>query len=345
LNKMAQRKADHLDILRNELTQYQYKKSGLEKLDLIPHTVSSLSWNAIQTEVLFLGKKLSMPLMISSMSGGIEESAALNQALARCAHKSGLALAMGSLRPLLYSRESIGSYAVMRQEAPDIPLIANIGFGQIAGGEWRQGLFELVDELGCDALMVHFNKIQEYFQPDGDRSYEKLNLEMADFFRQSPFPLIAKEVGHGFSEPDIRQLMAWGFRFIDVAGAGGTSWARVEALRNKENPVIEDSSLEWGVETAESLMLMQKYPQLFAIASGGIRSGEDMVKAAILGARLSAAAAPFYLAWDAEGEAGITKLISRWKEELTRALYFTGAENIGQVWLQPDFARRRDAAV
>jgi len=340
LNNVGRRKAEHLDILRNEITQYQHRKSGFEQYELIPNTVSSLSWDAIETETFFMGKKLKFPLMISSMSGGTGRSKELNRVLARSAKTWGLALGMGSLRPLLQSRGAIDSYAVIRQEAPDIPLLGNIGFAQIASGEWRNGLFDLLSELGCDALIIHFNKIQEYVQIDGDRVYKSLERELADLFCQSPFPLIAKEVGHGFSQFDLTKLFDWGFRFIDVAGAGGTSWVRVEAARNPEMLIAANSILEMGIETAESLRLLQHFPKVYAIASGGIRSGEEIAMALAFGARLAAAAAPFYLIWEAEGESGLSRLIAKWYEELKRTLYFAGISNIHQLWHQPERIRR-----
>ncbi len=58
------------------------------------------------------------------------------------------------------------------------------------------------------------------------KSFRKLTKEIN-------IPVIVKEIGSGISSDVAKRLLETGVKGIDVAGAGGTSWAGIEILRNK----------------------------------------------------------------------------------------------------------------
>lgn len=333
MNSHQQRKQDHLDILRRENVEFHEKKSGFDHYRWNSATVNTLSWDDISTHTLFLGKKLDFPFMISSMSGGVEESIHFNRDLATVANARKVALGMGSIRPLFHSETHSQSYMSLRELTPDIPLLANIGMGQIASGEWRKPLKAILHRLQVNGLIVHFNKVQELVQPKGDLDYAHLETEIRLLSETIDLPLIAKEVGHGFSRHDIELLTTWGFRFIDVAGAGGTSWSRVEQARlgKDTDPAIQ----EWGTPTTDCLEIMREFPYAYTIASGGIRSGDHIAKALALGARLTASATPLYKTWAVSGADGISQLLADWQHTLQSIMFLTGVASIHELHNNP----------
>jgi isopentenyl-diphosphate delta-isomerase len=108
--------------------------------------------------------------------------------------------------------------------------------------------------------------------------------------------VIAKSVGSGISVRTAARLLDAGVSAIDVAGAGGTSWARVEGRRagDPAREALAETFAAWGYPTAEATAaLRDAFPSATIVASGGIRTGVDVAKAIALGADLAAAGLPF----------------------------------------------------
>jgi isopentenyl-diphosphate delta-isomerase len=111
-----------------------------------------------------------------------------------------------------------------------------------------------------------------------------------------PVPVIAKEVGWGFSEADVRDLANAGVAAIDVAGAGGTSWSQVEMYRagQESQRRLAAAFVDWGIPTSEAILNVRRSaPEMAVFASGGLRSGVDIAKCIALGATLGGMASPF----------------------------------------------------
>ncbi|MEA1986198.1 MAG: type 2 isopentenyl-diphosphate Delta-isomerase [Candidatus Marinimicrobia bacterium] len=331
LSEIENRKKIHLDVFRNGNPIFSKRKTGFEKYDFIPNSVNSLSLQDVKTETIFLGKKLSFPFMIGSMSGGIDESFKLNSDLSKIAEKLKIAFALGSVRPLLENRKSFDSYFIARKNAPSVPVLGNIGMGQIASGEWRSKLLEIIEDLELDALFVHFNKLQEYIQKCGDTNFINLENEIRELIYEIGIPVIAKEVGGGFSKIDIDNLINWGFKFIDVAGAGGTSWAKVENILSSEKNIVGEYLSNFGVSTSESLKYLSAHKQIYSIASGGIDNPIEIAKSLALGANITSSARIIYQTYHKNGIEELESKLENWRETLRAIMYLTGVKNIDEL--------------
>jgi isopentenyl-diphosphate delta-isomerase len=108
-------------------------------------------------------------------------------------------------------------------------------------------------------------------------------------------PVIAKGVGSGISPATAGRLLDAGVAAIDIAGAGGTSWARVEGRRSADprREALAESFAGWGYPTAAATAALRAaHPKALLIASGGIRSGVEIAKALALGANLAGIGLP-----------------------------------------------------
>lgn len=250
----------------------------------------------VSTACSFLGHDLAAPLLISSMTGGTPAAGEINQRLARVAQEFGLALALGSVRAAIEDKRLVTTFRV-RQWAPDVFLLCNLGAVQLNYGYGRDTCMRAVEMTEADALVLHLNPLQEAFQPAGNTRFAGLLKAIETIARDVPVPVIVKEVGWGISGDVARRLVDCGVAAIDVAGAGGTSWSEIEGLRmtpdDVRRKVVEDFR-GWGIPTAEAIRLVrQQCPEVPLIGSGGLRTGVDLAKTLALGADIGGIALPF----------------------------------------------------
>ncbi len=204
----------------------------------------------------------------------------------------------------------------VRSVAPDIPVIGNIGAMQLKSCPVDKVL-GLVSAVEADALAVHLNPLQEVIQPEGDRDFSGVLAAIAKLCEKSGVPIIAKETGTGISQDVALKLKEAGVAWIDVAGAGGTSWSKVEYVRNGATPGFG----EWGIPTLDALIECRGV--LPMIASGGIRSGIDAAKCVALGADLAGAAYPFLKALG-RSQAKLDETLTLWEAQMKKAAFLTG---------------------
>ena len=229
---ISSRKSDHLRINKSEDVDSGLS-TGLEQYRFIHRALPELDLDQTDTYVNIFGKQLRAPILISSMTGGTEEAAAINQLLAEAAQITGIAMGLGSQRAAIDHPELAITYQV-RQFAPDCLLFANLGAIQLNYNYGVDQCLRAIDMTQADALILHFNPLQEAVQPGGDTHFSGLAHKLSTVCRSLPVPVIAKEVGWGFSKPDILLLQDCGIAAIDVAGAGGTSWSQVEMYRAED---------------------------------------------------------------------------------------------------------------
>lgn len=326
------RKADHIRICLEEDVQFRETTNGLERYRFTHCCLPEIHRNDIDISTTFLGKNLNAPLLISSMTGGTEQAKIINQRLAGIAQHYKFAMGVGSQRVAVEKPQVIDTFAV-RKYASDVLLFANVGAVQL---NYKYGLDEclrIIDMLEADALILHINPLQECIQPRGDVNFQGLLDKINNLCIKLSVPVIAKEVGNGISGAMAEKLIAAGVRAIDVAGAGGTSWAKVEGERGETamQRRLGRTFADWGIPTAECITSVRAIaPQIPLIASGGLRDGVDVTKAIALGADIAGLAMPFLQA-AVESESALHDLAEVLIAEITTVLFCTGNANLHQL--------------
>jgi len=283
-----QRKSDHIKI-NLEQDVHSAKTTGFEKLEFIHQALPELNLDQVDLTLNLFGKKLSAPILISSMTGGTEEAKKINRRLAQSAQEMGIAMGVGSQRAAFENPALIDTYSIARKVAPDILLFANLGAVQLNYGFDINLCRRAVDMLTADALILHLNPLQEAVQAGGNVNFSGLAKKIERICRELSVPVIVKEVGWGISQRTAKLLANCGVSAIDVAGAGGTSWSQVEMYRSTDDFArdLAATFIGWGIPTVDSIMnVRQAAPGMTIFASGGLNDGLDLAKSIALGASL-----------------------------------------------------------
>ena len=323
MKPINQRKMEHLDIVSSD-QGIDRRKCWFDRIHLQHRALPELNLSEIDASVRFIGKSLSFPLLISSMTGGAgEELLAINRNLAVAAEAEGIALAVGSQRVMFSDPAARESFS-LRQWAPTTVLLGNLGAVQLNCGLSLDACRRAVDVLDADGLYLHLNPLQEAIQPEGDTCFSGLKERIGEVVRGLDAPVIVKEVGAGISPADVKLLQSLGVNYIDVAGSGGTSWSMVESQRSEDSSLGEMFA-DWGISTPLALRMLKPIRQdLTLIASGGIRNGIDMAKSMVLGASLCGMARPF-LNPARESVDAVRAVIRRIRREFIMAMFLLGA--------------------
>lgn len=336
-NPTSERKLAHLRASLEKDVSFPHLTTGLEWYRFLHQALPELDFAALDLSTTFLGKPLRAPLLISSMTGGAEavgdlSPALINRRLAEAAQELGIGLGVGSQRAAFEHPELVHTYQV-RDLAPDILLLANLGAVQLNYSYGPEECRRAVEMIRADGLILHLNPLQEYFQSGGNLNFAGLLSKIEAVCRALEVPVIVKEVGWGISAKVAQQLVQAGVAAIDVAGAGGTSWSEVERLQATDlmKQAIAETFSDWGIPTAEALVrVRQALPDIPLIASGGIRSGLDVAKAVALGADLAGIAAPLLAAAHESAEA-LHAALAQVLEELRVAMFCTGSATLADL--------------
>lgn len=326
------RKVDHVKINLEQDVQFPNLTTGLENYRFMHCAVPEIDLADVKTEVNLFGKTLASPLLISSMTGGAELAYKLNRILAEAAQKYNIAMGVGSQRAAIEDDELAYTFQI-RDFAPDILLFANVGAVQLNYGYGIDQMKKAVDMLEADALILHFNVLQEAVQPEGDTNFAGLLAKIEAICTQSDVPVIAKEVGWGFSPADVQQLVNAGVSAIDVAGAGGTSWSEVEYHRAPTafHARVARAFADWGIPTADAIRYAHDVaPNTPIIASGGLRDGIDVAKCIALGALIGGMAGPFLKAANTSMEA-TEQFIEETIAQIKIAMLCSGVSTIAEL--------------
>lgn len=345
MDDIGDRKSDHLAIVTAGRGVQDARGTDFDEVRFLHNALPELSFADIETETMFLGRRMSAPVMVSAMTGGPREADLINLAIAEACGALGLALAVGSQRIALEGQGASGLGRALRAQAPQVPILGNLGAVQLRHGMGLDEAQRAVDMLEADALMLHLNPLQEAIQPGGDRDFSDLLPRIEALARDLPVPLGVKEVGAGLSAEVGQRLLDAGVVILDVAGLGGTSWARVEAERGDERlRRIAAPFLDWGIPTARAVAalapLMQ--PETVLIASGGIRHGLDAARALRLGAQITGQAAGALPA-ARQGATALAEHLTELVEQLRIAMFCTGSRDLAQLRQAPLLGEGRGA--
>lgn len=281
-----QRKAEHIQIALNEKVTGDHITTGLERVHFVHNALPEIDFQEISIETSFLGHAIKTPFLISSMTGGAAFAETINRHLAVAAEEKGWVLALGSMRALIESEEHRASFQV-RKYAPNVPIIANLGAVQLNYGFQADLCKKIVEMSDANALVLHLNSIQEVIQPNGDTNFKDLLIKIEKLVSEMDIPIGVKEVGWGIDGNIAKKLTDVGISFIDVAGAGGTSWSQVEKYRSADpiKRAAADAFSEWGIPTVDSVAsVRKKIGNQTIVASGGMATGLDAAKTIALGA-------------------------------------------------------------
>lgn len=326
---IANRKLRHIDACLTGPVEYVSVTTGFERYALPYNALTQTSLTTIDLGTRFLGAQLRAPVLVGAMTGGAELSRTINRNLAEAAQKLGVGMMLGSQRIMLDDSPA-GTVAArsfeVRELAPDVLLIGNIGLAQLSDAVIPK-LAAALERVGANALAVHTNPLQEAMQDNGDTDFSGSLQRLRRLAEELPYPVMVKEVGHGIGTDAAERLRGLPIAAVDVAGAGGTSWARVEQLV-RYGEVRYPAIAEWGVPTAQALQEVRAtLPGMPLVASGGIRTGMDAAKALAMGADVVALARPL-LAPAIESPAAALDALEGFVEELRICLHGCGVDDV-----------------
>jgi isopentenyl-diphosphate delta-isomerase len=287
------RKSRHLDICLEEDVASKLD-AGFSRVRLRHEALPECALEDVEVATVFLDRNLAAPLVISSMTGGTSRARDINRNLAAAAERFGVALGLGSQKAAIENSDLLATYRV-RDIAPNVMLFANVGAVSLNYGITVDDVRRAIAAVGANGLYLHLNPLQEALQPNGDTNFRELLPKISALCRALDVPVIAKSVGSGLAVATAARLLDAGVRAIDVAGAGGTSWARVEGRRagDSRREALAETFAGWGYPTAEATVALRTvFPSVPLVASGGVRSGVDVAKALALGADIAGIGLP-----------------------------------------------------
>ncbi len=335
-NRHVDRKEDHIRIVLDRASSRSGVTTGLENVRFVHCALPELDLDAIDLSLDFLGRRISAPVLVSSMTGGPDRTAAINHNIAAVCQDLGLPFGVGSQRVALDHGSVAGLGADLRRLAPDVPILGNLGAAQLHGADALDRARRAVEMIEADALFIHLNPLQEAVQPEGDRNWSGLFDRIAMLAEKLEAPIAVKEVGFGLSSALCRRLFEAGLTILDVAGAGGTNWARVEAARaTPERKGLGATFADWGIPTAKAIQgARAACPEATVIGSGGVSSGLDVARALRLGADLGGIAAGL-LKDAAASEDNLRARLARVIEELRITCFCTGSPDLAALKASP----------
>ncbi|TRM11301.1 type 2 isopentenyl-diphosphate Delta-isomerase [Lentibacillus cibarius] len=326
------RKTEHIRLCLEDHVEGVDKSTGLEGISFIHNALPEINFADINLRSRFLDKPIKAPFLVSSMTGGSELAAQINQNLAKAAEEKGWAVALGSTRALLESDAHQESFLI-RKHAPSVPLIANLGAVQLNYGYGAEACRRIVELTGADSIVLHFNPLQEAVQDEGDLNFENLLPKIEKVCSALDVPVGAKEVGFGIDGTIAKKLYNAGISYIDVAGAGGTSWSQVEKLRSNDplKKAAAEAFNNWGIPTKDCIVSVRSaLEDVPVVSSGGMKTGVDAAKALTIGADVIGFARKLLQA-ATESDEAVMQTMEQIELELKMTMFGIGAKTMDDL--------------
>jgi len=332
MSDIRSRKGDHIDLCIDGDVGFQRRTNLLEEVELLHDALPEMAVEDVDLSCTIFGRALKAPLFIAAMTGGVDRAEKINRDLASVAQELGIGFAFGSQRPLLAHGIEDG-YRV-RDVAPDIPVLGNIGIVQ-AREATVKALSEMLETSGADAMCVHLNPAMEVIQPEGDHDFRDGLPTLRLLARALGKPVIAKETGCGLSRSVGERIKNAGIQWVDTSGAGGTSWVGVETRRAKGSGVaLGERFWDWGIPTGASVAQLSGL-QLNVIATGGISDGLTATRAIALGATAVGIARPILQAHAEGGKDAVRAQLQLILKEMRLAHMLAGARTSAELQTKP----------
>lgn len=326
------RKSEHIDIVLNKAVEGKGITTGFENYRFVHQALPEIDFHSVDLQTHFILKEPKTPFLISSMTGGTQRARDINRHLAIAAERRGWSMGVGSTRAAIEDPNLTETFNV-RHYAPTIPILANLGAVQFNYGYGIDQCRRAVELVEADGLILHLNSLQEVFQTNGDTNFDRLLPKIERICSLLDVPVGVKEVGWGIDGDLARKLFDAGVHFVDVAGAGGTSWIQVEKNRSKDPMMIEaaEAFADWGIPTSDCLVDVRcKNPDGVVVASGGMKSGVDAAKALALGSDLVGFGRSM-LASAIDSAEAVEKQLERFERELQIAMFGIGVKTIDEL--------------
>src|ERR1035437_9925643 len=210
------RKKEHIELCLTDKVKFKEKTNGFDHYDFKHYAITEIAKDKIDFSTTFLKKKINFPFLISCMTGGITEAEKINAQLAIAANELNIPMGVGSQRQALDNKEYQQSYKIIRKEAPEIPLLGNLGASQIVRMKNFDQVKYLIDLIEADGMVIHLNPAQELFQSKGEPEFSGLIKKLEKLVNKINVPIMAKEVGSGISGKAAGKLLEIGIKGIDV---------------------------------------------------------------------------------------------------------------------------------
>ena len=334
MSGIEKRKLRHIRVSLEEEVETDIA-TGFEDIRLIHRALPEIDLDEVSTETSFYGVKLAVPLIISAITGGTDEAKKINQTLAEVAEEKRIGISVGSQRIAVAQPETVLTFSIVRETAPSTFVMGNLGCPQLSLGWGIDEAQRCIDMIKADALALHMNPLQEAVQVGGDTNYRGVYEKISELSRKIDTPLVMKETGAGIAWEDALKMQQAGASGLEISGVGGTSWSAVEyhiakEVGKKDMEYLGGALWNWGIPTAISLIETTQKTDLNVIASGGIRTGVEIVKSVALGADMGGIAKPF-LEKAIEGKEALSQYVDDIIREIRVAMFLVGARNIDEL--------------
>ncbi len=318
----ASRKIEHIE---HTLKLASNESNSFQDIKFVHQSLPNIDVDQVDIHTTVGELKLSSPIFINAMTGGGgERTVGINRSLAKIAKKYDLAMAVGSQMAAIKDSKERATFEVVREENPTGIVISNIGSEATV-----EQAKEAVEMLRANALQIHVNVVQELVMPEGDRKFSGVLDRIKEIVDEISVPVIVKEVGFGMSKETATKLANVGVNIIDVGGAGGTNFAKIENLRREQ---ALDLFNDWGISTAASICeVKQSQPFFSVIGTGGIKTGLDIAKAISLGASAVGVAGMLLKELHENGINGLETTVERLISELRLVMTALGIKKIDEL--------------